>query len=44
MSWNINGWTDNNSIVRESIIKHLCPDILCLNETHLEGNQTLRWL
>ncbi len=35
------GWIYNNSIIRESVIKYLCPNILCLNETHLEGNRTV---
>ena len=41
MTWNVNGWTEHNQIVRQSIIEHLCPDILCIGETHLEGTQTI---
>ncbi len=41
MSWNVNSWMENNKILRERIINHLHPDILCLCETHLEGNETV---
>lgn len=42
MTWNINGWTPNNRILRETIIAHLKPDILCLCETHLEKEETIQ--
>jgi exonuclease III len=42
MCWNINGWTDNNKILREKIIDHLHPDILCLGEMHLENEQSIK--
>ncbi len=42
MSWNVNSWTENNTIFVGRIINHLHPDILCLCETHLEGNETIK--
>ena len=40
-SWNINGWTDANSCIRKGIIDIINPDILCLNETHLSGSESI---
>ena len=34
MSWNVNGWTENNQELRVKVINHLKPDIVCLSETH----------
>ena len=40
-SWNVNGWTNNNSILREEIIKCLNCDIICLSETHLTAGKNI---
>ena len=40
-TWNINGWTNNNHIIRSLIICHLNYDIFCLCETHLKDNQSI---
>ena len=40
-SWNINGWTDQNSILREEIIRLEDFDILCLSETHLKDGKNI---
>ena len=42
MTWNINGWTENNCILRENIISHLKPHILCIIETHLDRDRTIQ--
>ncbi len=41
MSWNVRGWTQNNEIIRKIFIEELQPDILCVSETHLKGNDTI---
>ena len=41
LSWNINGWTDQNKNVRTNIIQALDCDIVCLCETHLKGDSEL---
>ena len=41
MSWNVNGWTQNNQDLRVRVINHLNPDIVCLSETHLDGKNTI---
>ena len=40
-SWNINGWTRNNSSLRENIIKYINSDIFCLIETHLDKDRSI---
>ena len=35
--WNVNGWTQNNCNLRERILMSQNPDIICLTETHLIG-------
>ena len=40
-SWNINGWTDNNNILREKIIQNLDCKIVCLSETHLKDKNNI---
>ncbi len=35
--WNVNGWTDSNHSLRETILQSLDADIISLNETHLWG-------
>ncbi len=42
MSCTVCGWTDHNSIIRETIINDMNPDILCISETHFQKEQTLR--
>ncbi len=32
--WNVNGWTELNSHIQITALKHLNPDIICLGETH----------
>ena len=32
----MNSWTENNSNLREKIVTHGNPDIICLTETHLK--------
>ena len=39
---NVNGWTNNNCLLRESIVKSLDQYIFCLIETHLLDNQQLQ--
>ena len=38
ITWNVNGWTDLNSCLRQKVIKILDVDIVCLTETHLRNN------
>ena len=40
-TYNINGWTENNYILRTQIFRKLNYDIYCLNETHLDGFQNI---
>ena len=40
-SLNINGWTENNKELRLALIKHTSPDVLCLQETHLDAGQSI---
>ncbi len=35
--WNVNGWTDSNHNLRETILQSLDADIISLNETHWWG-------
>ncbi len=39
--WNVNGWTHNNSQLRETIIMNKQSDIICLCETHLDNDNTI---
>ena len=41
MSWNVRGWTSNNAIIREQFIYELNPDIMCISEAHLGGEDTI---
>lgn len=41
VSWNVNGWTTHNQTLRKLLLNHLNPDIICLSETHLKGNDTI---
>ena len=41
LSWNINGWTEQNRNIRSAIIRALDCDIVCLIETHLSGDREL---
>ena len=36
ITWNVNGWTYQNQILRCEIIKNINPDIACINEAHLK--------
>ena len=38
---NVGGWTENNSTLRTEILKHMDSDVICINETHLQGNATI---
>ena len=40
-SLNINGWTENNKQLRLALIKYTRPDVLCLQESHLDAGQPL---
>ncbi len=42
MTWNINGWTENNKLVRSKVIKGENPDICTLLETHLKGADEIK--
>ncbi len=37
----LNGWTELNSYIRITAIKHLNPDSICLGETHLKNDQMI---
>ena len=39
--WNVQGWTDSNSYLRENIIKSCYPDIISINETFLRGDNDI---
>ena len=34
---NVNGWTSQNKVLREGIVRHLKSDIFCINETHFRN-------
>ena len=36
--WNINGWTQNNAIIRQTVIQNMKTDIVCVTETHCSNN------
>jgi len=42
-SWNVNGWTGENSVLRESIINKLDLDVVCISETHLKNNEHIEF-
>ncbi len=42
MRMNVHGWTYYNSIIGKTIINNMNPDILCISETHLQKEHTLR--
>ena len=37
----MNGWTINNSLVRQNILQGIKPDVICLRETHLRNNAVI---
>ena len=41
LQWNVNRWTQKNYKFREDAIRHLNPDIICINETKLRGDETI---
>lgn len=41
MTWNINGWTQNNHLPRKDILSKLNADIICLTETKLRSTDTI---
>ena len=41
LSWNICGWTQNNSKSREAIILGLKCDVVVLQETHLKNDNII---
>ncbi len=41
MSWNIRRRTVTNDIIRKTLIYHLNPDILCIQQTHLKDGDTI---
>ena len=40
-TWNVNGWSDHNSELRETIITKSSVDIICIVETHLTEDKDL---
>ena len=38
---NVNGWNNNNGYLREQILAYSEADFICVNETHLKGNEQL---
>ena len=38
---NLNGWTENNKELKEKLIVWGSPDVVCLSETHLKGNEII---
>ncbi len=38
---NVNGWTELNSHIRITALKHLNPDIICLGQTHLKNDKMI---
>ena len=40
-SLNINGWTESNKQIRQALIKCTEPDVLYLQETHLDSGRTI---
>ena len=41
MTWNVNGWTLNNTEYRNQLLRKVKPDICCLMEMHLAGNDNI---
>ena len=37
-TYNVNGWTERNAAIRQSILEHVASDIISINETHCENN------
>ena len=40
-TWNVNGWTINNSQLRSETIELMNFDIICITETHLPGDSNI---
>lgn len=40
-TWNVAGWTERNSELREAIIRDSDFDIVCVQETHLQNNSSI---
>ena len=40
-TWNVNGWTINNSQLRSETIELMNVDIICITETHLPGDSNI---
>ena len=40
-TWNINGWTLTNYLLRTELRKSILPDVICLCETHLHSQTTI---
>ena len=38
LSWNINGWTEQNKLLRSEILLNINSDFVCLCETHLHDD------
>ena len=38
---NVGGWTTNNGEIRKNLLKCIDSDIICINETHLQGDTTI---
>ena len=48
-SWNINGWNENNSLIRENILLSLSDNVWFITETHLKTEENihvpgLKWI
>lgn len=41
ISWNVNGWTENNKLLRQEILYSFKADLICLSETHLSFNKNI---
>ena len=38
---NAGGWSTNNGELRKKLLKYIDSDIICINETHLQGDTTI---
>ena len=38
---NVNGWTQNNAMLRKNLLKHSKADFICVNETHLKKDDII---
>ena len=40
----MNCWTERKNEIKERIVKYHDPDIICMTETHLQGNENINLL